>query len=263
MPSSLALHKTWSGLFNLLFPDSCRICETTLTSVARYPVCRKCLDGVAPLDADYFCASCRTPFLTPHPLDEQGRCGLCRRGMTGFDSASSYGFHEGSLRKLIHLYKYAGIHTLAKPLAGYLLAAMPRQERFDLIVPVPVHWRRKWSRGFNQSELLAREVSRRTAVPVACALRRAKTTPPQAGLSDHERRRNVTGAFHATRNLEGQHVLLVDDVMTTGATVSACGAVLKRSGAARVTVLTLARTDRRGFTSGPGALANSNFAGGW
>jgi ComF family protein len=183
--------------------------------------------------------------------------------MNGFDSASSYGFYEGSLRKLIHLYKYAGVHTLARPLGNYLLAALPRQERMDVIVPVPMHWRRKWSRGFNQSELLAREVSRRTGVPLAPALRRAKTTPPQAGLSDHERRRNVTGAFRSTQALEGRHVLLVDDVMTTGATVSACAAVLKRCGAARVTVLTLARTDRRGFTTGLDALAKSNFAGGW
>jgi len=183
--------------------------------------------------------------------------------MNGFDSAASYGFYEGPLRKLIHLYKYAGIHTLAKPLAGYLLAALPRRELIHLIVPVPMHWRRKWSRGFNQSELLAREVSRRTGVPMASALRRAGTTPPQAGLSDHARRGNVTGAFRSTRKLDGQYVLLVDDVMTTGATVSACGAVLKRSGAARVTVLTLARTDRRGFPSGLGALAKSNFAGGW
>lgn len=262
MPS-LALPKVWSGLFNLVFPDSCRICDNPLTSVARYPVCRKCLEGAAPIEADYFCAACRTPFHTPHPLDERGLCGLCRGGMNGFDSASSYGFHEGTLRKLIHLYKYAGIHTLAKPLAGYLLAALQRRERLDLIVPVPMHWRRKWSRGFNQSELLAREVSRRTGVPMALVLRRARKTPPQAGLSDHDRRRNVRGAFRSTRKLDGQHVLLVDDVMTTGATVSACGAALKRSGAARVTVLTLARTDRRSFPSGPGALAKSNAAGGW
>ena len=92
-------------MFNLLFPDDCRICHQPLSEIARYPVCSQCLRSPAPLESEYACVACRTPFATPYPLDGNGLCGLCRRGMTGFDGASSYGFYEGALRKLIHVYK--------------------------------------------------------------------------------------------------------------------------------------------------------------
>jgi ComF family protein len=112
---------------------------------------------------------------------------------------------------------------------------------------MPLHWIRRWRRGFNQAELLARALQKRTGIPVSRALRRQKRTPPQAGLSRAERRVNVETAFdvRAPKTIEGKHVLLVDDIMTTGATASACAAVLKRAGARRVSVLTLARVDRR------------------
>src|ERR1044072_2209632 len=103
---------------------------------------------------------------------------------------------------------------------------------------------RRWNRGFNQSELLARAVSRRTGIPVAKALSRPRSTRTQAGLSNHARRQNVTRAFRA-RPVEGKRILLIDDVMTTGATAAACALALKRAGAQRVTLLTVARADRR------------------
>lgn len=206
--------------------------------------------------------ACRTPFATPYPLDGNGLCGLCRRGMTGFDGASSYGFYEGALRKLIHVYKYHGVETLARPLSDFLAAALPRDQRVDWIVPVPMHWWRKWKRGYNQSELLARELSRRTGIPMVGALRRERGTPPQAGLSDRERRQNMRGAFSVTESPRNRHVLLIDDVLTTGATASACGAALKQAGAERVLVLTVARVDRRFAVPGPPGRAISTIASG-
>jgi ComF family protein len=136
---------------------------------------------------------------------------------------------------------------LAKPLAAYLVRALPVDEHFDMIVPVPLHWRKRWRRGFNQSELLAREVSKRRGVPLGKALMRVRPTDVQAGLAMAGRRRNVTGAFAARpgADLKGKRVLLIDDVMTTGATASACAAALKRGGASSVSLLTLARVDRR------------------
>jgi ComF family protein len=131
---------------------------------------------------------------------------------------------------------------------GQLLnGALPREQQYDLIVPMPLHWRKRLERGFNQSELLARFVAKRTGIPFAKSLRRRKPTDPQAGLTRAQRRTNVAGAFEVKRRQEvqGRHVLLIDDVLTTGATASACSAVLKRAGAKRVTVLTLARADRR------------------
>jgi len=190
---------------------------------------------------------CKTPFLNASPLDENGRCAVCRHGLSGFDAVFSYGEYEGALRKLIHLFKYSGVTPLASKLGALLNGALPREQRFDVIIPMPLHWRKRLERGFNQSELLARFVSRRTGIPIANALRREKRTDPQAGLTRAQRRLNVAGAFGVSRRseIQGRHVLLIDDVFTTGATASACAAVLKRAGAQRVTVLTLARADRR------------------
>jgi ComF family protein len=204
-----------------------------------------------PLDAEFFCISCRTPFLNAFPLDSEGRCALCRGGLRGFDAAYCYGAYEGCLRELIHLYKYGRIKTLAGPLGDLLAAAMPRDERFDAVTPAPLHWFRRWQRGFNQADLLARDIARRTGIPLVRALRRIRPTSAQAGLSNTRRRRNVAGAFACrrgaawVRGIEGKRILLVDDVMTTGSTAAACALALKRAGASRVALLTVARVDRR------------------
>jgi ComF family protein len=224
------------------------------------PVCRACLSKPEPLAAEYFCVQCRAPFRTAAPLDEEGRCGLCRRGALGFDAAYSFGFYEDTLREIIHLFKYGRVQTLSKPLGRLLALALPRDQAFDLIVPMPLHWRKRWQRGFNQSELLAREIGRRTNVPLKSAVRRIRFTSAQAGLSNSKRRLNVSGAFRSkTKNsLAGKRVLLVDDVMTTGASAASCARALKLAGARQVTLLTLARVDRRGAIDQP---VHSTFSG--
>ena len=249
MPVGLAHYfaRLPSHLFALLLPDDCRVCGQPLKDVSRVPVCRPCLGVPAPLTADYFCVSCRAPFVNRFPLDDSGRCALCRGNLQGFDAAYCFGAYEGTLRELIHLFKYDRIRTLARPLAVHLASAFPREERFDAIVPMPLHWLRRWRRGFNQSGLLAKEVGRRCGLPVIHAVRRRRATPPQAGLSHARRRVNVAGAFAPARgrSVEGLRVLLLDDVMTTGATASSCARALKKAGARYVAVLTLARADRR------------------
>jgi ComF family protein len=255
------VRKFCTGLFSLIFPDDCRICEQPLREISRVPVCRACLASVEPLAADYFCMQCRAPFRNAFPLDEKGLCALCRRGVSGFDAAYSYGFYEGVLRELIHLFKYGKVQTLAKPLGRYLALALPRDESFDAIVPMPLHWRKRWQRGFNQADLLAHEIARRTHTPVKNVLRRVRATVAQAGLTNAKRRKNVSGAFRprGDKALRGQRILLVDDVMTTGSTAAACARALKVAGARQVVLLTLARTDRRiGFDF---ELRDSNFSG--
>jgi ComF family protein len=222
-----------------------------LDDISRIPVCPACLAAPEPLAAEYFCVSCRTPFQNAFPLDEEGRCALCRNGLRGFDAAYSFGAYDGQLRELIHLFKYGRVKTLARPLGELLAAALPRDERIDAVAPVPLHWRRRWQRGFNQSELLARTIARRTGAPVNRALKRVRPTAAQAGLSNTGRKKNVAAAFRCRRRapwsrpLEGRRILLVDDVMTTGSTAAACALALKRAGAARVALLTIARVDRR------------------
>jgi competence protein ComFC len=169
------------------------------------------------------------------------------------------------LRKLIHLFKYGRIQTLSAPLGRLLARALPREQSFDVVVPMPLHWRKRWQRGFNQSELLAREIGRRTHTPVQNVLRRVRSTVSQAGLTSAKRRENVSGAFQTSRRakhrkaLDGHSVLLIDDVMTTGATAASCARALKRGGARQVTLLTLARVDRR-LMFDP-LLNDSNFSG--
>jgi ComF family protein len=164
--------------------------------------------------------------------------------LRGFDAAYSFGAYEGVLRDLIHLFKYGRVRTLARPLSGLLAQALPRDEVFDATVAVPLYWIRRLKRGFNQSELLARGLARRTGIPVMKALGRVRPTPTQAGLSNSARRLNVAKAFRAG-NVQGKRILLIDDVMTTGATAAACASALKQAGARRVALLTVARVDRR------------------
>ena len=197
--------------------------------------------------ADYFCARCRTPFLSDKPLDHQGVCRRCRSGLASYDYAYSFGYYEGALRRMIHHFKYTSIDVLAGPLGELMVQALPLDLQVDMIVPVPLHWKRRLWRGFNQSELLARPLESRLRVPVVMALRKGRHTETQASSTPAERRSNLTGAFvlAGPKIVEGKRVLLVDDVLTTGATVTTCSALLRRGGAKSVTVLTLARVDRR------------------
>jgi ComF family protein len=150
---------------------------------------------------------------------------------------------------LIHLFKYSGMKPLGKRLAGLLCRALPDEgaERFDAVVPMPLHWRRRWRRGFNQSEILARLVSRQRGIPMKDVVKRVRATATQAGLTNNNRRKNVAGAFRVAKKsqIAGKRILLIDDVMTTGSTAAACALAMKRAGASSVTLLTLARVDRR------------------
>jgi len=242
-----AVKKAVCGLLNLLFPGDCAVCGTPLHEFTRIPVCARCLSAPHAAQAEYFCAACHMPFLNRHPLDETGRCALCRLGVQGFDAVYTYGSYEGALQKLVHLFKYRKMQPLSKPFGVWLGLALPREQSFDVVIPMPLHWVRRWQRGFNQAELLASEIARRWNIPVRNVVRRRKATKMQAGLTNAKRRANVQGAFvmrGATR-LDGMRVLLVDDVLTTGSTAAACARALKRAGAKHVTVLALARTDRR------------------
>jgi ComF family protein len=242
-----AVTRAVCGLLDVLYPDECRVCGEGLHEVSRIPVCALCLAEPVPLHTEFFCATCRTPFVNRAPLDEAGQCALCRLGLNGFDQVYSFGAYEGTLRQLIHLFKFEGVQTLRRPLGAFLALALPRETSFDAIVPMPLHWRRRWQRGFNQSDLLAREIARRWQAPVRRLARRKKATAPQAGLTSAQRRLNVRGAFAVKRGvrLDGMRILLVDDVLTTGATASACARALKRAGAEQVAFLALARRDRR------------------
>lgn len=162
-------------LLNLVFPDDCHACGEALREFSRVPVCSKCLADPQPFVAEFFCTSCKTPFVNRAPLDEAGQCALCRLGVKGFDAVYTYGSYEGTLRKLVHLFKYGKMEPLAAKFGPMLASALPREKAFDVVVPMPLHWWKRWQRGFNQAELLAKEIARRWNAPVRNVARRRST----------------------------------------------------------------------------------------
>lgn len=172
---------------------------------------------------------------------------MCRSGLRGFDAAYCFGAYEKTLQKLIHLFKYAKYQPLGRPLGALLASALPADAQFDAVVAVPMHWRRRFERGFNQAEVLGREAARRRGLPFLSVLKRRRSRESQASLTHAGRRANAAASFALRRsaNIRGKRILLVDDVMTTGSTAHACGLALRRAGAASVVLLTLARVDRR------------------
>jgi ComF family protein len=203
---------------------------------------------------EFFCQVCRIPFLNSYALDDNGLCQVCSQSLDNFDAAYSYGSYEGTLQKLIQLFKYGKVETLAGPLSKLILQCLPFGQNFDTVIAMPMHWRKRWERGFNQAELLAEPAARRFGLKLSNNLQRARYTKAQAGLNERERQANLKNSFVVRRpsEISGKRVLLIDDVLTTGATLRAAAAALKASGAARVTALTLARVDHRALFSGGG-----------
>jgi ComF family protein len=180
-------------------------------------------------------------------------CGECRGRRLGFDAAVALGPYQGPIRDLCLRLKHHPNGWVAPWLAGVLVDARPglRDESARspgaLVVPVPLHWKRRWLRGYNQAGELARGVSARLGLRRADLLRRVKTTEILAGLNRAERAQALRNAFRArgSPDLDGRTVLLVDDVLTTGATCGAAARALKRAGAKRVVAVVVARAGGR------------------
>jgi len=181
--------------------------------------------------------------------DQEHLCGDCILQMPPFAGARSFGYYTAELAGIIQELKFHGKRNLVKLLTPLLTAPFFEswcREDFDLIVPVPLHPRRGRERGYNQSELLAKALERQIAVPFYSALNRIRPTLPQVGLSHSERIDNVRKAFRcaSTQQISKKRILLVDDVMTTGATVASAARALLDGGALRVSVLTVARAGK-------------------
>jgi ComF family protein len=253
-------------LFFTLFPPDCRICGSPLIKVSRLPVCETCLIALTPLQGSY-CTVCGEAVHVPayferleaDRIEVETRCLLCRRTDPPFERAVAYGSYDGGLRDLIHLLKFQQVRRAAAVL-GRMLAetianleqAMPVGTLFSskiTVIPVPLHTRKQAQRGFNQAEMVARDAVKQLSRPKRFDLcpgvwLRRRETESQIGLTRHPRRENMRGAFAVSdpTRILNRDILLIDDVYTTRTTASECARVLRRAGAARVWVATVART---------------------
>jgi len=242
------------ALVSVLFPAGCRLCERVLLSASTVPICEECL-GSFPALGGAACETCGQP-LAAWSLGRGGGeavgaglvCPECQGREYGFDRARSYALYKGALVRAIVLLKFERVEPLGRWFAERL-AEVARREGIaaDVVVPVPLHRQRERERGYNQADLVARPLARKLGLPYrAVLLVRTKPRPDKHILSLEERWDSVRGAFAARpgSKVDNLRVLLVDDVMTTGATLDACARALRGAGAKSVIGLTVARAAR-------------------
>ncbi len=227
----------------LLYPDDikCIVCGKEIHP-NRYGICDACK-----LDINLnYCLRCGR-----HKVGMGDYCGECSSESLYFDEARSAVSYDGQAKDLIRRLKYGGAQYLAKAMSEYLLDVLIVQDwDFDCFTFVPVHKTRLKKRGYNQAEILARELAERTDKPCAELLQKERSTPNQARLNKSERMENLKGAFSAISKTP-KHVVLIDDVMTTGATASECAKTLKRAGASVVYLLTFASVPEKPLRDSP------------
>ncbi len=222
----------------LLVPSLCAVCEAPRRGVGGGGVCRSCWNALPVLDASSTCPHCALP-------SGGSACADCRLHLPPVTRTAAFGLYAGGLRTLHHAFKFAGWDLLAGPL-GARLAALSRETGIasgaDALVPVPSTRKRNRERGYDPASLLADETARRLRLPCRDFLSRTRETLPQSTLPAARRRDNVEGAFAASPRVRGRVLVLVDDVVTTGATLFAAARALREGGARDVRALVLSRT---------------------
>ena len=236
------LCRSLADLLNLLLPPACPLCRR---ESVRPGICSDCAAGIHPV-ASPCCPRCALPYPAEEGTDHL--CEPCLRKAPSFARVRAAGVYEQTLRQAVHHFKYRGAVDLDRPLGKLLVAATKEPKstpRPDLLVPVPLHKSRMRERTYNQSLLLAKALGKEWRLPVSARLLvRTRETLPQQGLNAQLRRDNMKGAFALSAPLAGERILLIDDVLTTGATANECSRVLLEGGAAEVVVAVLGRARR-------------------
>jgi ComF family protein len=229
-----------TALLDALLPPRCLCCGMAVDRQGG--LCPGCWTGLSFI-APPFCARCGLPF--EYEAQDGAVCGACLAEPPAFARARAVLVYDDGSRPLVLGFKHGDRIHAADAYGGWLArAGAELLTDADLLAPVPLHWGRLFRRRYNQAALLAQALSKRSGVPtLPDLLVRRRATPTQGGLDRKGRHRNVKGAFQlrAPGTVAGKRVVLVDDVLTTGATLAECARVLVKSGAARVDVLTLAR----------------------
>jgi len=242
MGANHPLRESLRAIGSLFYPAACAVCVAPV-ECAEY-LCATCR-AKAPRITAPFCAKCSEPF--PAAVSGPFTCANCAHRTLHFDAAIAVYRSRGIVRKLIHEFKYGHQRHLRHPIAAWLAETLDdprlRDRSFDLIVPIPLHPARERERGFNQALLLAEDLSAAASLPLQGVLDRVRYTTTQTAYDRAERMENLHNAFRLRKNADvrGLRVLLIDDVLTTGSTLSECARVLKAAGAISVYAATAAR----------------------
>lgn len=234
------------SILDLVYPRHCFACQRSIQDTKEIYLCSECRKQIKYINSTNICLKCGE-YLGPY-IGVKESCRSCQTARLRFNRAIGSTRYDGPVRELILRFKYGRQSLLARPLAELLKNRLKQEtevlDKIDLVMPVPLHRSKLRARGFNQAELLAREIVRTfKMLLVKDNLVHLKPTSVQAGLSRAERLRNLEGAFHLKRpdELKGKRVLLIDDVLTTGATASEITRILKAAGAKAVYVAVVAR----------------------
>ena len=233
----LRLNAILTPLADLLLAPLCFGCGSKLQTASEL-ICVDCQAQLA-LPGEDICKLCGTQM-------EQSSCPHCAESIPVFKLARSAFLYKSPVRELVHAFKYDSFTCVSPWLVTGMLKVFQSEPVFstcDLVTAVPLHWVRQRDRGFNQSELLARQLAKHLGLKFCKLTRRAHHTPSQTRLSKEERERNLDGAFKlvSKKDLSGRHILLIDDVFTTGTTVNQLSRLFLDHHAASVAVLTAAR----------------------
>jgi competence protein ComFC len=240
--------RVFYAVLDLFYPPHCAVCATPFSEGERAFLCADCEGKIERIDQRHVCR-CGCPL--PEGLDLCPQCATASE--RAFEQIRSFGWYEERedpnhvLSTLIKTFKYGGERALAPLLARYLdEAGRPLRPQIEQITFVPMRPKAERERGFNQAELLARELGKLWGIPVVRALEKIKDTQPQASLSHHEaRRENIRGAFRLAKFTPCASILIVDDVYTTGATLTECARLLKEGGISQLYGLTVARAAQK------------------
>jgi ComF family protein len=238
--------KYTNEILDLIYPKICFCCKEKIPSQSEKYLCEKCLGKLEKLIPP-FCISCGIPISEQISGDKFIKCPECLGQNYYFKKGHTASLYDGLIKECVHSYKYNSHTYLGKTLAGIMADFALKNiklNEIDCIVPVPLHWKKMRDRGFNQSAILGRILSKRTGIRFSDkGLLRIKSMPSQVKLSRNERIQNLKGAFSIkdSNYFIGKKILLVDDVFTTGATMNECAKTLMNGGAKEVYAFSLSR----------------------
>lgn len=220
---------------NLIYPARCPICKGSCDNFPTHPICKNCWAKITPY-SEHCCEICAKPL----PATNINTCTDCLKDMPHYSKVISLTAYEGTIKEAIHLFKYSYITRFADAISSLMFNLVLPEA--DVIIPVPITKKRLKERGFNQTLLIARRLGVRYNIPVHFnLLAKIKDTEHQVLLTGSKRRLALKGAFKTTQKIEGQRIILVDDVMTTGTTLNECAKTLIAGGASKVYGIVIAR----------------------